>query len=52
MPSLYGLSNLLRRVALYEHGARDPAWLARNYAKRRALRATGFWRFWRAWWRS
>jgi hypothetical protein len=50
--NLYGLSYTLRRIARLEHGARDPAWYAKNYAKRRALRESGFWRLFRAFWKA
>jgi hypothetical protein len=50
--NLYSLSYLLRRIARLEHGARDPAWAAQSYAKRRVLRASGFWKLFRAFWRA
>jgi hypothetical protein len=49
--NLYSLSYTLRRIARFEHGARDPAWYAENYAKRRVLRASGFWRLFSRYWR-
>jgi hypothetical protein len=48
---LYRLSYTVRRIARLEHGARDPAWYAENYAKRRLVRESGFWRLWQRFWR-
>jgi hypothetical protein len=48
-------SKLLRaawRLNRAERMARNPARYARNRAKSRVLRATGFWKLRRAWWRA